>query len=168
MTRYLTLEMFQKEGFPYIQSELTAVEPAPAYEADAQGMAELKKVLDFSAQDYYPSFEEKAAYLITSIAASQYFSNGNKRLAVVTLLMFLTINDVGVVVDSPMVFERLLKVIFPKCEWEENGNIKEAHALFLYNLAIVLGDRPKWEKEDFADTRERVSRLFKYIYRRGP
>src|SRR3989338_5329078 len=98
--RYFGIEACKMYGFPYIYSKLTDAEQAPDYEFELNGIAELEKVLEFVRNDsYYSSFEEKCAYLICSIAGSQYFSNGNKRLSVTVLLMFLMANDVLVFAD---------------------------------------------------------------------
>ncbi len=160
--QYLDLAAFRKVGFRFIYAELTANEPAPNYEDEANGMAELEKVLEFVQNDvYYPSFEEKCAYLICSISGSQYFSNGNKRLSVMTLIMFLLINHALVLEDD---LPGILHEYFPKHRWEEIAGAKEQHALLLYNLAIVLGDRTKWESNDFTVIRELVASMFSVIY----
>jgi prophage maintenance system killer protein len=165
MIQYLTEQMMRDQGIPFIQRQLTDDEPAPQYEQEAVGMSELRKVLDFAQQDlYYPTFEEKAAYLISSIAASQYFSNGNKRLSVVTLLLFLSENKVIIEEDSEESYKNILATIFPRYVWEHNSRIKSSHALFLYNLAAVLGDRTKWETNDFGRVRDDVATMFRHFY----
>jgi death-on-curing family protein len=96
MIRYFDITACVQFGFPFILDELTQSEPAPDYLSETNGMKELGKVLAFVQSDeYYSSFSEKSAYLICSIAGSQYFSNGNKRLSIVILLMFLLKNDVS-------------------------------------------------------------------------
>ncbi len=153
-------------GFPYIHASLTLNEPAPKYEEDASGMGELEKVLSFiRSEEYYPTFEDKAAYLIASIAGSQYFQNGNKRLATVTLLLFLIENDVRIKNINFSQFKQVLLVFFPEAQIEDNSSIQEAHPLFLYNLAIVLGDRSKWGTGDFTELRKKIAGLFKLIYK---
>lgn len=74
---------------------------------------------------YYPAFADKCAYLICSIAGAQYFSNGNKRLAVTTLLQFLLMNDVEVWWTNDDGFRVLMHQIFPLYVWEENKEIPE-------------------------------------------
>jgi prophage maintenance system killer protein len=70
--RYLDLEFCRSVVFPFIHRNLTAHEPAPMYEQEQR--------LTFIRDDqFYPTPEEKAAYLICGIASAQYFSNGNKR-----------------------------------------------------------------------------------------
>lgn len=157
---YFGVDACCKYGFPYIEAELTSEEQAPSYESEPVGMAELTKVLDFVQNDeYYPTFEEKCAYLLCSIAGSQYFSNGNKRLSVTVLLMFLMKNRTFVLNDEKKL-KAILAASFPKHTWEENPIIQQAYFLFLYNLAVVLGDRKKWESDDFTEIRKRVAEMF--------
>jgi prophage maintenance system killer protein len=165
MMQYITEEMMRKHAFPYIQKQLANAEAAPDYEREPNGMSELRKVLEFVQQDlYYPTFEEKAAYLLCSIAASQYFSNGNKRLSVMTLVLFLSANAVIIDEDSVESYKNILQEVFPLHVWEHNAEIKSSHALFLYNLAALLGDRTKWGTNDFPQVRERVATIFRHLY----
>ncbi len=111
---YVTLELCRKEVFPFIHQELTDAESAADYEYESEDMAELEKVLIFVRHDaYYPTFADKAAYLICSIAGSQYFSNGNKRLSVTALLKFLVLNRIPIRnIDTPG-FREILTNVFP-------------------------------------------------------
>lgn len=165
MIEYFSINACRKYGFPYIYSELAATEKAPVYESEPNGIAELEKVLEFVRNDvYYPSFSEKSAYIICSIAGSQYFTNGNKRLAVTILLMFLIQNSAKVLALASK-FKELLIEKFPNYSWEENPNIDDPHSLFLYNLAVVLGDRTAWNCDDFQATRNTVAEIFSQIHK---
>ncbi len=165
MIQYITMEDFELKGFPFIQQVLAAEEPVPDYLSEASGISELMKVMEFVKQDlYYPTFYEKAAYLISSIAGSQYFSNGNKRLAIATLMLFLAKNEVKIIKGTDDGYREILRIKFPLHTWENNSNIKEAHALFLYNLTFVIGDRTRWGTNDFSVIRENVSAMFNYLY----
>ncbi len=165
MIKYLTKEDFVLIGFPYIKNALTENEPTADYLSELSGIAELEKVLCFAQQDeYYSTFFEKASYLITSIAGSQYFHNGNKRLAITTLMLFLAKNDIKILNWTEKGYQKILEVTFPLHNWENNGNIQEPHALFLYNLASIIGDRSKWNKSDFSDVRKHVTTMFNYLY----
>ncbi len=157
--------MFIEQGFPYIQRHLTSTETVPDYIFETRGMQELGKVLTLMKTDYYPSFFDKASYVICSIAASQYFSNGNKRLSIVALLLFLMANDVEVLNLTQNDFKGLLGGIFPLSIWEENHSIPDDHRLFLYNLAVSLGDRKKWGINDFGIMRQNVAEIFSILYR---
>lgn len=165
MMRYILLQDCIQRGFPYIHAVLSSTEPAPVYEQDESGMSELNKVLLLMRNDdYYPTFFEKSSYLISSIAGSQYFQNGNKRLAVVVLLLLLIENRVQIINAEFSVFSALLKRYFPAANIERNQSIQDPHALFLYNLAIVLGDRSVQGGIGFEELREKVANIFRQIY----
>lgn len=163
MIRYLTTEDCRMECFLYIWAELTADEQAPVYDQEPNGMAELEKVLTFvQADDYYPTFEEKAAYLLCSISGSQYFSNGNKRLSIVVLLKFLGLNGATSKLGTDL--RELLQSTFPLHHWEENAEITDPDSLFLYNLAIAIGNRQVWNTPNFSDVKKKVTETFRQLY----
>jgi death-on-curing family protein len=163
--QYFGMKACMAFGFPWIYDELTSVEPVPQYEIDIDGLANLQKTLDFVKNDtYYPDFHEKCSYLLCNIAGSQYFTNGNKRLGVTILLMFLQKNDAYISEDYEEL-KSLLKKYFPEHRWEENKNLPgDAHSRFLYNLAIVIGDRHIWGTNDFNKMRSKVTEIFRYMY----
>ncbi|PIP65244.1 hypothetical protein COU77_01050 [Candidatus Peregrinibacteria bacterium CG10_big_fil_rev_8_21_14_0_10_49_16] len=49
-------------------------------------------------------------------------------------------------------------------EWEQNSSIINAHALFLYNLAIVIGDRTQWGGANYQEMKQRVTNMFAHLY----
>lgn len=163
--RYVSIEDCQRIVFPYIHRFLSTGEAAPDYEREESAMLELTKVLALVQDDtYYPSIVEKAAYLISGLAGSQYFSNGNKRLGVTTLLTFFALNRAELLDRPAEGYRELLRSNFPLHVWEENLNIGGAHSLFLYNLAIVIGDRSQWGVDDFGGLRQRVAAIFAELY----
>ncbi len=164
MIQYFGMKACYAFAFPWIYDELTSEEPSFLYETEPRGLAELQKVLDFVQNDeHYPEFEFKCAYLLCNIVSSHPFSNGNKRLGVTILLMFLQKND-ALIFDDYFELKSLLKKYFPKYEWEENKNLEDAHSLFIYNLAIVIADRLKWSTKNFDEMRAKVTKIFREIY----
>ena|SRR5258708_4002144 len=165
--KYVSTEDCYKFVFPYIYSQLSGSEPTAQYEQEPEGLNELAKVLQLVENDsYYPSFEGKAAYLLCSIAGSQYFTNGNKRLGIIVLMLFLIFNEVELLVLTVKEYRELLKDLFPLHIWENNSNIGEGEPLFLYNLAILIGDRNQWgEGMSFDTLKEKVANLFSILYR---
>lgn len=165
--RYFGIEACKSYGFPYIYNELTSAEQAPIYESEPVGLAELEKVLTFVQYDFYPTFADKCAYIICSIAGSQYFTNGNKRLGITVLLMFLIRNEAEVTDKTEDELRRLLAKYFPLHIWESDLPTTVPHSLFLYNLAIAVGDRRTWETSDFSHVRDSVSIMFRELYSMG-
>lgn len=162
---YVTLAICRAHVFPYIHKYLSRTEAAPDYENELRGMLELEKVLTFVHDDrYYPTFAGKAAYLLCGLAGAQYFSNGNKRLGVTTLMQFILMNEINIRTLPPEKFVDLLGLVFPNHRWEDNPNIGGAHALFLYNLALVVGNRANCGYPDFGSLKDAVSEIFDYLY----
>lgn len=167
--RYVGPEDCQTIAFPYIHQHLSRGEPAPAYAEESTGLEELKKVLTLVQDDrYYPTLADKSSYVLCGIAGAQYFSNGNKRLGVVTLLLFLIVNRVELLVLPKKAYPELLLDQFPEHRWEENPYITGDFSLFLYNLAIVIGDRNRWGVDDFGALRKRVAVIFERLFRLAP
>lgn len=166
--RYVGLDDCKKFAFPYIHRHLSAGEPAPAYEEEGAGLRELEKVLTLVRDDrFYRTLAEKASYLFCGIAGAQYFANGNKRLGVVVLLLFLIANRGEVLELSHEDYRVILLEQFPRHRWEDNAYIRGTFSLFLYNLAVVVGDRPRWGVSGFGDLRERVATIFGRIFRQA-
>lgn len=164
--RSLDLEHCRRVVFPFIHRNLTAHEPAPLYEKEQRGMSELGKVLAFMRdRQFYPTAADKAAYLMCSIAGSQYFSNGNKRLGVAALLFFLGLNQASMEILRRGEYCKLLVAVFPRARWEDNPRIPDAHSLFLYNLALVVGDRSRWNAQHFDALKRDVTAVFAHIYK---
>lgn len=166
MIAYIDLAECKEVVFPLIYLYLAEDEPAPSYQQEADGIGELEKVLGLvQRDDYYPDFYVKISYVMCSIAGSQYFSNGNKRLAVAVLLIFLMKNKAKILNAKSNELQKLLHDHFPKYKWDKNTNINGAHALFLYNLAIVIGDRNVWGFNDFSKLKEKVESIFSVLYK---
>ena len=163
---YVDISLCRETIFPFIHEYLSEHESAPAYGEEERGMGELEKVLTFVRDDeFYPTFAEKAAYLICGLAGSQYFSNGNKRSGVAVLLLFLALNNAKVEMLDPESYRKLLLDFYPHALWEENPDITDAHALFLYNLVLVIGDRNQRGDDGFDRLKENVGKLCAHLYR---
>lgn len=70
-------------------------EPIPAFETRFPKVLESCLAVPFQTynrKDLYPEFEEKAAVLFYLLIKNHPFQNGNKRIAVTTLLVFLFLN----------------------------------------------------------------------------
>jgi len=163
--RYIDEELCREFVFPFIHAQLSSGEPSPQYEEEQRGMGELRKVLDFVRDDrYYPSFASKASYILCSIAGSQYFSNGNKRLGVSLLILFLLLNSASFEDLNEEGYQMLLARFFPKHVWE-SAPIGGMHSLFLYNLAIVIGNRATWNEKGFDPLKQDVAELIDHLYK---
>lgn len=88
--KYLTPELWLELCMEYAQKQYKYDEPIP--DITEEGFFAIKGCLENIRFEYYPTFEDKGAMLFYSICSAQHLTNGNKRLAIVTLSTFLTIN----------------------------------------------------------------------------
>ena len=85
----------------------------------------------FNKKDLYPTFLDKASIFFYLMIKNHPFQNGNKRVAVMSLLYFLTQNKKWIKVDT--------KVLYNFAKWvaESDANVKEgvvsAIKIFLKN-----------------------------------
>lgn len=61
--------------------------------------------------DAYPRFHEKAAALVQSVALNHALVDGNKRLALATLMAFLGLNGERLTVDNDGAYDLIIAVV---------------------------------------------------------
>lgn len=88
-----------------IAAELMASlnEPMPPFENHSPAKLEGALAAPFQSafeEDIYKDVFEKAAALFYFVAKDHAFENGNKRVAVVTLLYYLGLNDIGIQIGA--------------------------------------------------------------------
>lgn len=73
----------------------------------------------FGEQEHYPTLYEKAARLGFGICQAHAFQDGNKRLAWIMTVAFLTMNGTSVDVDEDEAAHVVLAVAAGSCSYEE-------------------------------------------------
>lgn len=140
-------------------------EKAPNYDREKDGIDNYFSLMDRAKEDvYYPEVLDKASFLFININ-NHYFSNGNKRLALVTVIMFLEKNNytnrLNLKKDD---IKKLLNELFIGIRLDDVKNFDIIN-FGLYNLALIvarkgeLGIPPEVLKE-------KVKMFFSYIYKR--
>lgn len=126
--------------FSFVSERYAKIEEVPAYEYET-GYEKFCSVLKQVHEDvYYPTIIDKAAYLLIGINKGHFFSNGNKRLALVITIFFLGINDLGLKLLSKTEYRQLLEELFPEyMQWEDFGDFT-ATDFATYNLSIMIAD----------------------------
>ncbi len=94
-TNWVTIEDFKLLCFDLAKELLGRFEPIPPFEKAALGR--LESSLKTPQQTFggillYPTLVKQAAALFYFLVKNHPFENGNKRIALTTLLMFLTMN----------------------------------------------------------------------------
>ena len=94
-TVWIDITDFEFVCFRLAKELVTFSEPIPDYNTRDNSLLESALSAPkhtFDEKDLYPSFEEKASILFYSMVKNHPFVNGNKRIAVMTLLVFLALN----------------------------------------------------------------------------
>ena len=91
MTRYLSLA-----EYVWLAEQVTGVESAVLMKASRLDLADSAlhaPAAGFEAQDFYPDIVDKAAVLTCRLAWNHPLSDGNKRAAWASLVLFIDLND---------------------------------------------------------------------------
>lgn len=66
--------------------------------------------ISFSGKELYPTIFEKTAYIFYEINKGHIFPNGNKRLSIAFMLLFLILNGYEISADSEMLTKKALEI----------------------------------------------------------
>ncbi len=66
--------------------------------------------ISFSGEELYSTIFEKTAYIFYEINKGHIFPNGNKRLSIAFMLLFLILNDYEISVDSEALTQKALEI----------------------------------------------------------
>lgn len=106
--RWLEAEDFQYLCFDLARELMSYGEPIPDYSTRDENL--LSAALGAPRQTFggamlYPDLPEQASILLYTLIKNHPFRNGNKRIAVMTLLAFLSINDRWIDIDPIKLYE---------------------------------------------------------------
>lgn len=142
--------------FAFVAKRYGRQEEVPEYRDNAVGIASLLGVLERARMDaFYPTLLDKATHLLLSINKGHFFSNGNKRLALVVTTTFLTLNEKHLKETPKESYRDLLSSLFP--EHEECTDFPEFTPtdFATYNLSIIIADSGTYNIE-YDSLKERV------------
>ena len=94
--RNITIAEVEYIAFQVAREHLSFDEPIPDFSTRSPSILEsciLTPFQTFSGKDLYPSLVTKASILFYLIIKNHPFQNGNKRIAITTLLTFLFMNN---------------------------------------------------------------------------
>lgn len=86
-----------------------------------------KPFTDYFGEEQYPGIFMKAAVYWHGIATSHCFSDGNKRTATMTALVFLELNDVALKANDDELFEIAIRVATSEISLQELAKWIESH-----------------------------------------
>jgi len=123
-----------------IQKNLSYHEPSPNYIFEKDGFKQWSGVIERVKMEYYPSFFDKVTKLIVDINKGHFYSNGNKRLALVTALFFVEYNKFKIHRYSKKKYKEFLKKLFPIFKvYKDYSDFSGAEFAF-YNLSIIIAN----------------------------
>lgn len=153
--------------FSYIEMRYTRIEEVPRYREEYR-FDEFCGVLRQAAADtYYPSIQDKATYLLIGIIQGHFFSNGNKRLALVVMAFFLSFNGFQLREKSKAEYQELLGTLFPEHgHWEDYPDFSPRDYA-TYNLAVIIAQRGEYHIAH-EDLKRRVGSLLESVLEPKP
>src|ERR1035437_8880282 len=95
-TIWLSIDDFEFICFDFTRKYLTLNEPIPDYSTRENALLESalgSPKQSFNGKFLYPTLAKQASILFYSLIKNHPFKNGNKRIAIISLLVFLSLNN---------------------------------------------------------------------------
>jgi death-on-curing protein len=118
----LTLDHIEHVSHVLAQVTMNWNEPIPGFTSRFQGKLEscLKTPFQaFGGTDFYPTLEDKAAILFYLMVKNHPFQNGNKRIAVTSLYVFLALNGRWMTLSKDDLYELAMFVAGSPAKWKD-------------------------------------------------
>ena len=147
--------------FEIIAQYYSKKEEVPIYIEEHDGIQKLRGVFQGVRMDhFYPAIYDKITYLFTQINKDHFFSNGNKRLALVCATLFAVLNGYKFRSFTKEEYREKIKLLFPKFDNFEDDSMFNSEAYALYNLSILVADSYKYIPQNDFDTLKAGVKLF--------
>lgn len=148
--------------FDIIYHQYSRRENVPQYQKERDGMSGLLGALEGVKMDaFYPDFFEKAAYLLIHINKGHFFSNGNKRVALVFSLVFILLNNYDVMVISKNEHRKKLDFLFPSFQNYHDYQEFLPEEFGYYNLSLIVAESGD-HAASFDDLKAKVIEFLKF------
>src|SRR3989338_3188244 len=147
-------------AFLEVETHYARREEVPRYRNETPGMEKLLGILEkVQTGMFYPSLLDKAAYLFVAINKGHFFSNGNKRLALVIALGFLALNERRLRSFSRKKYKRKLEELFGGIYFEEYPEFTPEE-FALYHLSLIVAESHKHVGDNFDALKQKVHDFF--------
>lgn len=148
--------------FGIIYEHYARREEVPRYQDERSGIERLRGVFQGVRMDeFYPDFFDKAAYFLTQINEGHFFSNGNKRLALVITTAFIYLNHFRFRTISKEDYKAHLSRLFPAYGAWQDFNDFFPEEFGLYNLSIIVADNKKYVSS-FGELKQKVKEFLSF------
>ncbi len=121
---WLTIQDFEYLCFNLAIEQLTYNEPIPDYSTREQSLLESSlgsPRQTFGGKLLYPTLEKQASILFYSLIKNHPFENGNKRIAVMALLTFLSLNNKWLLIHPDDLYD--IAIMVSKSQSEDKDKI---------------------------------------------
>ena len=146
--------------FELVRKHYGRTEEVPAYEGYTEAIAKMSGVLDGVQNDtFYPTIAHKAAYLFIQTNKGHFFPNGNKRLALVLAIMFISVNGYKIEQLERDEYRIIISKFFPRYKSFQDFSDFFPEEFGLYNLSIIVADSFKY-LENFEELKKSVEAFF--------
>lgn len=163
MIKYLDSEYIKNTVIPVIFNHLNIDgDPVAHYEYERDGFRKLLGCLEMAKLRFYPRFFDKASYLYVQINKGHFFSNGNKRLALVVLAAFVFENNYQFRRYRKDRYQQKLQELFPDYhDYIDYPDFKSFEFAF-YNMSVIIADSEECVSGDFDDLKIKVKEMLKF------
>lgn len=127
--------------FEFLSRQFARVEQIPPYQSEVLGCEKLWAILEQAQNDlYYPDLFDKATHFFVGINKGHFFSNGNKRLALVLAVVLCGNNGFELREQDKRNYQKILSELFP--EFNSWTDFEDFHPtdFAMYNLSIMVAD----------------------------
>ncbi len=111
--RWISIDDFEFLCFNATREFLSLNEPIPDFNTRNHALLEsalASPMHTFDGKPLYPTLSDKASILFYTMIKNHPFENGNKRIAVITLLLFLSINNKWIRISNDLLYELAMEV----------------------------------------------------------
>lgn len=135
--KWISVEDFEFICFDTARKFLELNEPIPDYSTRENSLLESSLAAPRQAYEFSnASLEKQASILFYSLIKNHPFKNGNKRIAVVTLLVFLSLNNRWIEINPSFFYE--IAVLVAKSDPKERHSIVKKNTKLLSKFIVKL------------------------------
>jgi len=147
--------------FRIIHEHLEGDEKPPQYEIEEKGLKRFRGITEMAKLGYYEGFFKKLTAIFVGINKGHFFSNGNKRLALVTALDFIFSNKYMIRRYSKDKYAAKIKETFPGFDKFKDYKDFSVEEFAFYNVAIIVADSQEYV-ESHDDLKGRVETFLRF------
>lgn len=159
MQRNLSIKTIEYITHEFAQKNMTGNEPIPDFYTRYPNILESCVVIPFqkfNKRDLYPGLTKKAAVLFYCLIKNHPFQNGNKRIAVTTLLIFLYLNNKWIQVDNKDLYNFAVWIAESPASLKQSV-INAIESFIKKNIIKINDNKGKISKSDYSHYNKKLT-----------